>query len=202
MAANYERRPMRALAAFLLLAGALTALPAQAAEKPLTGEQIRELARQDMIWCENYRPDKKDCETLTLVSLLPDGTLRETGVVRLASDPDLKMVIDGRSSINGNRVCSVFGDDTVKIAFLLNDRPVPALAVASIEGAVRESMAEFKGKTLCQTFYRGKSETEVRERITVDGRRREDLESIYRLQKDEAGLDVRPPAPDAEEQVV
>jgi hypothetical protein len=190
-----------ALATALLLTGALTALPAQAADKPMTGEQIRDLARRNMVWCENYRPDKKDCETLTLISLLPDGSLRETGVMRLAASPDLKMVIDGRSAIDGNRVCSVFGDDTVKLGFLLNNQPVPKTAAGAIEGVVREAMAEFEGKTLCQTFYRA-SETEVRERITVDGQRREDLESVYRLQADESGLDIRAPAPAAEEQLV
>lgn len=191
-----------ALATALLLTGALTALPAQAADKPMTGEQIRDLARRNMVWCENYRPDKKDCETLTLISLLPDGSLRETGVMRLAASPDLKMVIDGRSAIDGNRVCSVFGEETVKLGFLLNDRPVPPTAAGAIEGVVREAMAEFEGKTLCQTFYRGPSDTDVREVITVNGERREDLESVYRLQPDEKGLDVRAPAPDAEEQVV
>jgi hypothetical protein len=190
-----------ALVLALLLTGACTALPAQAADKPMTGEQIRELARRNMVWCENYRPDKKDCETLTLISLLPDGSLRETGVMRLAASPDLKMVIDGRSAIDGNRVCSVFGDDTVKLGFLLNNQPVPKTAAGAIEGVVREAMAEFEGKTLCQTFYRA-SETEVRERITVDGQRREDLESVYRLQADESGLDIRAPAPAAEEQLV
>lgn len=194
---------MRALIAGPLLAGLLaSALPASAADKPMTGEQIRDLARRDMVWCENYRPDKKDCETLTLVSLLPDGSLRETGVMRLAKSPDLKMVIDGRSEIEGNRVCSVFGDDTVKLGFLLNDRPVPQGAVGAIERVVREAMAEFEGKTLCQTFYRGASDSELRETITVDGQRREDLESVYRLQADEAGLDVRSAEEDPEESVV
>jgi hypothetical protein len=187
---------MRVLfAAAALLAAAV---PAAAADRPMTGEQIRELARRDMVWCENYRPENKDCETLTLVSLLPDGTLRETGVMRLAKSPDLKMVIDGRSEIEGNRVCSVFGDDTVKLRFLLNDRPIPQAAVGPIEAVVREAMAEFEGKTLCQTFYRS-SESEVREIITVDGERRQDLESSYRLQKDESGLDVRPAAEEPEE---
>jgi hypothetical protein len=183
----------------ILLAGVL---PAAAADRPMTAEQIRELARRDLVWCENYRADKKDCETLTLVSLLPDGSLRETGVMRLAKTPDLKMVIDGRSQLQGDRVCSVFGAETVKLRFLLNNRPVPPAATGPIEAVVREAMSEFEGKTLCQTFYRGASEAEIRETITVDGERREDLESVYRLQKDEAGLDVRPAAEDAEESIV
>jgi hypothetical protein len=111
-------------------------------------------------------------------------------------------VIDGRSQIQGDRVCSVFGDDTVKLGFLLNDQPVPEAATTAIRVAVRESMSEFEGKTLCQTFYRNGSDTVLRERITVDGKRREDLESVYRLQADEAGLDIRPPAADAEESEV
>lgn len=196
-------RPPFALLA-LLLAGAVcaTAQPVYADDRALSADQIRDLARRELVWCENYRPTQKDCETLTLISLLPDGTLRETGVVRLATTPDLKMVMDGRSSLQGNRVCSVFGDDTVKLGFLLNDQPIPEAAVGAIESAVREAMSEFDGKTLCQTFYRGSSDAEVRETITVDGQRRTDLESVYRLQPDESGLDVRGPAPDAEESQV
>lgn len=183
----------------LLAAAALfaVALPAAAADTPLSAEQIRDLARRETVWCENYRAAQKDCETITLVSLLPDGSLRETGLMRLSSTPDLKMVVDGRSRITSNGVCSVFGDDTVRLGFLLNNRPAPSAMVGLLENVVNEAMAEFEGKTFCQTFYRV-SEAEVRERITVNGERREDLESLYRLQPDEAGLDVRPAADEPE----
>jgi hypothetical protein len=180
----------------------LTAFPAAAADAAMTGEQIRELAKRDLVWCENYRPEHKDCETMTLVSLMPDGRLRETGLMQLSKTPDLKMVIDGSSKIDGDKVCSVFGDDTVRLSFLLNNQPAPRQAIGPIEAVVRESMSEFEGKTLCQTFYRGSSELEIREMVTVDGQRREDLESSYRLQPDEAGLNVRPAIDEPEETMV
>ncbi len=192
------RAAFAAVSALLLSA---LALPAAAQEAPMSAEQIRELARRDTVWCENYRAAQQDCETITLVSLLPDGSLRETGLMRLSGTPDLKLVVDGRSQITGDRVCSVFGDDTVKLNFLLNGRPAPQAMVGLLEGVVKEAMAEFEGKTFCQTFYR-LSEAEVREVITVDGDRREDLESRYRLQADEAGLDVRPAEEEAEAQPV
>lgn len=193
---------MRALLAAALLMFAETASAQGRAGKPLTGDEIRELARRDMVWCENHRTEQNDCETMTLVSLGSDGALIETGLMRLSQTPDLRMIIDGKSQIRGNSVCSVYGDDSVRLRFLLNGSVVPASAAKPLEGVVRETMAEFEGKTLCQTFYRGSSADELREQITVDGARRRDLESSYRLQPDEKGLDVRPTAEEAEESLV
>lgn len=187
---------MRAsLAVGLLVLGAglsaATGAAAQGSGRPLSGEQIRELARRDMIWCENYRAGEGDCESMTLVSLQPDGKLRETGLMRLSKSPDLQLVIDGTSEIRGNQLCAVHNEDTVKMRFLMNGQPMPTVLSGRLETLVREAMAEFEGKTLCQTFYRGRTEDVLSERITVDGARRTDLESTYRLQTDEAGLDVR-----------
>ena len=187
------------LAALLMMAGAASAQGRPAGA--LSADEIRDLARRDMVWCENHRVEQNDCETMTLVSLSPDGTLQETGLMRLSQSPDLRMVIDGKSRIQGNAVCSVYGDESVKLRFLLNGRPLPASASGPLEGVVREAMAEFQGKTLCQTFFRGASESELREQITVNGARRPDLESTYRLQPDEKGLDVRPTTEDAEESI-
>jgi hypothetical protein len=188
---------MRALFAALPLL--LLPTLATAAERPLTGDQLRELARREMVWCENHRPAKNDCETMTLVSLLPDGTLRETGVMRLSSTPDMKLVIDGRSRLEGDRICSVYNEDSVKVGFVMNGEPMPAMATQELERLVRDAMDEFRGKTLCQTFYSDGSAERLREEVTVDGARRRDLESRYRIQADEAGLDVRATQSDAEE---
>lgn len=180
---------MRALSALLLLLLAPTI--GHAAERRLTGDQLRDLARREMVWCENYRAAQKDCDALVLVSLLPDGSLQETGALRIASSPDLVLVIDGRSRIEGDRICSVYEEDTTKLAVLLNGQPVPAMASRPVEAVVRESMAEFTGKTLCQSFYADGDPARLREEVTVNGARRPDLESTYRLQADEAGLNLR-----------
>jgi hypothetical protein len=187
-------RASLAVVLLLLSAGpvaAQTGRSAAPAGRALSAEQIRDIARRDMVWCENYRAEKGDCETMTLVSLLPDGKLRETGVMRLSRSPDLQLVIDGVSEIRGDQICAVHNEDAVKLRFLMNGRPMPTVLSARLEAMVRESMAEFEGKTLCQTFYRGASADTLSERITVNGARRTDLESTYRLQSDESGLDVR-----------
>lgn len=185
----------------LLAAFALLLLPAAAlaAEKPLSGEQLRDIVRREMVWCENYRAAEKDCETLTLVSLQADGSLRETGAIRLAASPDLTLVVDGPSRIEGDRICSVYTEESVKLAILVNGRPAPSAASGELETLVRSTMAEFLGKTFCQTFYAEGSPERLREEVTVDGARRPDLESIYRLQPDEAGLGLRTQDEDIEE---
>lgn len=192
---------MRTLIALAALAAG--ALPAAAADTPLTADQIRDIARKDMVWCENYRAASKDCESLVMVSLMPDGSLRETGLLRLSDKPDLQLVMDGKSTITGDKVCSVFGDETVTMSFVLNGRQLPVSSAPSLEAIVKEAMSEFEGKTLCQTFYRGQSEADLREVVTLDGERREDLESVYRLQADEAGLNLRAtPGTDGEESMI
>lgn len=188
---------MRALIPTLILL--LTPAGALAAERQLTGDQIRDLAKREVVWCENYRPIEKDCESLSMVSLQPDGGLRETGALRMSSTPDLLLVVDGRSRIEGNRICSVYQEETTKLAFVLNGSPVPAILARNLLGLARESMEEFRGKTLCQSFYTEGSMERLREEVTVDGQRRPDLESVYRIQPDEAGLAIRAPEADPEE---
>jgi hypothetical protein len=188
---------MRALLPILALL--LAPASVEAAERRLTGAQLKDLAQREMVWCENYRAAQKDCETLVLVSLQPDGSLRETGALRIARTPDLMLVIDGRSRIEGDRICSVYDEETTKLAVVLNGQPVPSFMARELEGVVRDAMAEFKGKTLCQSFYADGGAERLREEVTVDGQRRPDLESTYRLQPDESGLDLRAREADAEE---
>src|SRR5262249_49792427 len=80
-AAHTTDARMKRIGASLFLILALAGpLPASAAAGPgaggehrLTAQEIRELARKQLLWCDTYHAKTDDCQMVTLVGLLPDG---------------------------------------------------------------------------------------------------------------------------------
>ena len=83
------RASLAALAAFLTLAPltAASAAAAAAAELPVTGDEIRDIARRELLWCEAYDTRNDDCEVVSLLRLRPDGSLSATSTLPLQPDP-------------------------------------------------------------------------------------------------------------------
>ena len=188
------RASLAALAAFLTLAPltAASAAAAAAAERPVTGDEIRDIARRELLWCEAYDTRNDDCEVVSLLRLRPDGSLSETSTLLLQAEPRLMVYIADTDQLDGDRLCGKIEGQKTRFSFTLEGQAMSAEAAATLQALFRSQMAEFEGKTLCQAFFRSEDPNVIREEITVDGERRTDLESIYHLHEGGTGLNLRP----------
>lgn len=192
------KSPRMTNAAALLLAAALAApaqaqVQAQELTQRLTGDDIRQIARDQLIWCENHEPANGDCETLSMVLLTPDGQLAQNSMMLVRDQPALQVVIGDFGEIDGDRICDDFTAAETSLSITLEGRPAPAELAAPIGALFAESLAEFEGKRICTAYFRAPGDpTLVREEITVDGERRTDLEAVYRLMPGDSGLLLRP----------
>lgn len=186
------RAALVALSAFFVLAPLAAASPALAAERRMTGDEIRDIARRELLWCEEYDAGKDDCGVVSLLRLRPDGSLSETSTLLLQDQPRLMVYIADSNEIDGERLCGKVEARKIRFAFTLEGQAMSAEAAATLQALFRSQMAEFEGKTLCQAFFRGEDPNVIREEITVDGERRTDLESTYHLRDGGAALNLRP----------
>lgn len=184
---------MRVLISLLIALAALTAAPAYAKprEHRLSAAEIRDLARQEMLWCDGYEAKTDDCNAVTLLRLGDDDRIVETTALLISERPRLQVVFGDTDEIKGDAICSVMNAAEMPMAFTLENRAVPAPLAAQLRAQIGESFADLDGKTVCQSFYQGEDKTRLREQVTVDGKRRRDLESDYVLRPGEEGFALR-----------
>jgi hypothetical protein len=161
-------------------------------EHRLNAQEIKDLAKKELLWCDSYRSQSGSCDAITLVTLAPDGRLAETTTLLLSDGPRLQAFIGEVDDVKNDMVCSRVSAANLPIAFTLEGQAVPASASAGLRGVLVESLSELDGKTICQTFYRGSDPNRIREEVTVDGKRRKDLETVYMLHDGHDGFDLRP----------
>jgi hypothetical protein len=186
--------------AFLALLGTLVTAPAHAAdgERKLSGAEIRDMAKREVLWCDDYRKSSDDCSGVTVVRLLPDGRVSQTTTVLVSNSPRLQAFIGDVDQIKGDQVCGVVKAADTAVSFTLDGKPVPELAGLRLKAVLLSVLAELEGKTMCQSFYRGRDPMRLREEVTVDGARRQDLESTYVIREGRDGFALRPQIDDSE----
>jgi len=194
------------LAAALAMAGwiATAATASQAAERRLTGDDLRDLARRETLWCDSYVEKTDDCDAITLLRLLPDGRVLQTSQVLIQQDPNVDVVIQDTVEVRGDQLCEKFEGLSDKMRFRMNGSPAPAMLSLQLGALFASATQDLEGKTVCQAFYRDEATGELREEMTADGVRREDLESVYRLKEGEGAWMLRPQigAEDEDERVI
>lgn len=164
-----------------------------AGEHRMTVAEVRDLARHGLVWCDGFHADTEDCDQVTLIEAQPDGRLVQTTTLLLETAPLLQAYLIEVDEVMGDRLCSVVDTATIPAGFTLEGKPVPEPTAGVLRKALLESLNDLQGKTVCQVFYRGADASRVREEITVDGKRRKDLESSYVLRDGEAGFALRAP---------
>lgn len=191
----------------LPLAAALIAVATSAAAAPvalsgpehrLSAQEIRDLAKRELLWCDDFHAKNGTCDAITLITLAPDGRLAETTTLLLSDGPRLQAFIGEVDDVTGDKVCSKVSAAQLPIAFTLEGKAVPADASATLREAVVNSLSDLDGKTICQTFYRGADPNKLREEVTVDGKRRKDLETVYQLHDGTDGFDLRAQVKDSD----
>lgn len=185
-------RMVLAAALIAFTAAFAPALPAMAGETRLTADEIRAIARRELLWCEEYSAETDDCQVITLVRLMPDGRVAETSTQLISEGPSLQVYIADTDRIEGDRLCSKINAEETKFHFTIDGQAASETATMGLRMLFVAQLEEFDGKTLCQAFFRGEDPNVIREEITVDGERRTDLESTYHLREGSTSLKLRP----------
>lgn len=165
---------------------------AQTLDVRLSAEDIRDIARRELLWCEEYQASTDDCDVVTLVRLLPDGAVVGTSTLLVSEGPNLQVYISDTDRIVGDRLCSKINVEETRFHFTIDGQPASGTAALSLRLLFAAQMEEFDGKTVCQAFFRGDDPDVIREEITVDDERRTDLESTYHLREGSTALKLRP----------
>jgi hypothetical protein len=184
-----------ALFAVLALAGAAPAAQAQApslkGEHRLTAQEIRELARRELLWCDSYHEKTDDCQMVTLMGLTPDGRVGQTTTWVVENKPLLQVYIGDVDQFEGDRICSTVDTGSMPIGFTLNGKALPETLSLALKQTLSQLFSPLQGKRVCQAFYRGADPNRLREEVTVNGKRRPDLESRYVLRTGAEGFALR-----------
>jgi hypothetical protein len=172
-------------------AGATGAVVPTGPEHRLTAQEIRDLAKRQLLWCDDYHSNTGSCDAISLITLAPDGRLAETTTMLLSDGPRLQAYIGEVDTLQGDMVCNKVNAAALPIAFTLEGQAVAAENAEGLKNVLVGTLAELDGKTICQTFYRGSDPNTLREEVTVDGKRRKDLETVYRLHEGDNGFALR-----------
>jgi hypothetical protein len=110
----------------LALAAALAApaaLPAHAAEKPLTRDGLLAVLKSDQVWCSGWRGADQSCEDIAFLDVLPGNKIRQVSRYRMSTEPNLQMVVRETVNVEGAALCSIFRFDDLDIVVLMDDQP-------------------------------------------------------------------------------
>ncbi|MBI5939253.1 MAG: hypothetical protein HY859_02375 [Caulobacterales bacterium] len=182
-----------AFAAVITLPGALAlALPAQAAEKPLTRDALLTVLKADQVWCSGWRAQDQSCEDVAFVDVLPGNKVRQVSRYRMSSDPDLQMVVRETVDVEGGALCSTFRFTDLDIVVLMDNEPAPQEQAAGILAVLAQSMANLEGKKTCEAYVRDEATGELKSTVTLDGEAAPEFDSIYRLIAPDTRILLRP----------
>jgi hypothetical protein len=192
---------MRSTLAAGFLAAVIGLFPglALAGEHRMSADELRDIARRELLWCEEYNATTDDCDVVSLIRLMPDGRLAETSTLLLQDEPRLQVFIADVDQIEGDRICSKVEARRARFSFTLDGAPLAEDASMGLRLLFLAQLADMEGKTMCQAFFRGDDPNVVREEITLDGQRQTDLESTYHLREGNSDLKLRPQLPPDEE---
>jgi len=169
------------LTALTLALGMAGAGAASATELPLSQEALVELAKSGQPLCGSWRAHDQSCEDIGFIDVVAAGRIRQTYRFRLSLEPNLEVVMQETSSLEGNAFCSVFDFDNLDITVLLDGQPAPDEQAQTIAMILQESVSDYQGKKTCETFSRDSETGELSSVVTIDGEQAPELAGHYRL---------------------
>lgn len=168
------------------------ALPAQAAEKPLTRDALLTVLRTDQVWCSGWRAQDQSCEDVAFVDVLPGNKVQQVSRYRMSMEPDLQMVVRETVSVEGGALCSTFRFTDLEIVVLMDNEPAPQEQSAGILAVLAQSMANLEGKKTCEAYVRDETTGELKSTVTLDGEAAPEFDSIYKLIAPDTRILLRP----------
>ena len=169
-----------------VLAAVSIAPAALAGEAPLDREALRGLATSGEALCGGWRDRDDSCEDVGFMELLPQDQVLHTYRFRISFEPDYEIVMQETATIEDGALCSTYSLANLTVRVLADGQAAPTEQTLAISAMFEESLAEFEGKQVCESYFRDQATGELTTVVTIDGVRNPDLESSYRvLTKDE-----------------
>lgn len=165
----------------------------------MTDAEVLDLAAREVVWCENWSDETRDCETLYTLRQEADGSLISAGMFVLTLDPLIQVTIADRVTLQDGRLCSSGSTDELNIVASRDGRP-SVEASMMVRFLMAESMAEYAETTICQQLFATPDPEYISEIITADEERLYDFESTYRLGTFGSGFLLRPVIGDTAEE--
>ena len=169
-----------------------TALPAAAAEKPLTRDSLLTVLKAQQVWCSAWRDTDQSCEDIAFIDVLPGTKVSQVSRYRMSAEPNLEMVVRETINIEDGALCSTFRFDDLEIVVLMDDEPAPMEQAGPILAILAQSMAHLEGKKSCEAYVRDDATGELRGHVTLDGEAAPEFDSTYRLIKPDTRILLRP----------
>ncbi|MES2034217.1 MAG: hypothetical protein V4466_08580 [Pseudomonadota bacterium] len=190
---------MRAFQAFALAAALAlpVALPARAAEAPLTRDGLLGVLKSNKVWCSSWRAKDQSCEDIAFVEAKGDE-VKQISRYRISDQPDLQMVVRETVKVEGAALCSTFHFNALDIVVLMDGEPAETEQTLPLLAILAQSMADLEGKKSCEVFVRDDATGELKGTVTLDGEAAPEFDSIYQLIAPETRIQLRPVFEDAE----
>lgn len=189
------------LLAFAAAATFSVALPAQAAEKPLTRAGLLAVLKSDRAWCSGWHDEDQSCEDLAFIDVLPGNKVQQVSRYRMSVEPDLQMVVRETVNVEGGALCSTFRFNDLEIVVLMDDEPAPQEQTASVLAILAESMSNLEGKKTCEAYVRDDVTGELKASVTLDGEAAPEFNSVYKLITPDTRILLRPMFQDEEQSI-
>ena len=163
------------------VAGILIAPAAFAGEAPLDREALRSLARSGDPLCGGWRDRDDSCEDVGFMELVAPDEVLHTYRFRISFEPDYEVVMQETATIEDGALCSTYSVANLTVRVLADGEAAPTEQSLAISAMFQESLAEYEGKQVCESFFRDQATGELNTVVTIDGIRDPDLESSYRI---------------------
>lgn len=174
-----------------MLTSASIAPAAWADEAPLDREALRGLAQSGDPLCGGWRDRDDSCEDVGFMELLPEDQVLHTYRFRVSFDPDYEVVLQETVTIEDGALCSTYSTTNLKIRVLSDGEAAPTEQSLAIGAMFQDSLADYEGKQVCETYFRDGATGELSTVVTIDGERDQDLESRYRVLGKEDRIHLR-----------
>lgn len=136
----------------LSLACAAMALPAAAQERALTEDEVLDLARREVVWCENWSDETRDCDSLYMLREASDGTLIQSGMFVMSERPTIRVVMAEAVTLTDGRLCSSGSVDELNIQATMDGQDSLEASLL-VRAMLTEAMAEYADAEICQQLF-------------------------------------------------
>lgn len=178
----------------LALAAAMAlpaALPAHAAEAPLTKSGLLAVLKSDKVWCSSWQDKSQSCEDIAFLEAKGD-VVTQISRYRMSENPDIQMVVRETVKVEGGALCSTFKFADLEVVVLMDGEPAEAEQALPILGILAQSMSDLEGKKACEAYTRDDATGELKGKVTIDGEAAPEYDSTYRLIAPETRIILRP----------